>query len=399
MAAKGITDKVAIVGMGCIRFGELWDKSLDDMIVEAAYQALEDAGIGPEKIDAYWFGTCNSGFCGITLSEPLKIQYKPVTRVENFCATGTDAFRNACYAVASGAYDVALVVGAEKLKDSGYSGLVIPPQPDDGTKPNYSAPAAFSLLAPAYFKKYGLEAGQGKEVLARIAWKNHRNGAKNPKAQFRQEITMEQIINSPLVAAPLGIMDCSGVADGAAAAVIVRSEDAPRYRKDPIFVKALSIICGPNHGGLHQDYDFTTVRETYMAGLDAYGQAGITDPAGQISMAEVHDCFTPTELVIYEDLGFSRRGGGWADVLNGDFDLTGRLPVNPDGGLKSFGHPIGASGLRMLYEMYLQLQGRAGERQIDNPKLGLTHNMGGFPWWCVASVCIVGKEPGAREGR
>ncbi len=389
-----IRDKVAIIGMGCTRFGEHWDKSADDMLVEAAYEALEDAGLAPEDIQAYWLGTCASGWAGISLSEPLKIQYRPVTRVENFCATGTDAFRNACYAVASGAYDIAMAIGVEKLKDSGYSGLVITPPPGDGTDPNYSAPAAFSLLAPAYFKKYGLDPETGKKVLARIAYKNHKNGALNPKAQFRQEVPMEKILKSPIVAAPLGVMDCSGVSDGSAAAIIVRAEDAKKFKKDPIYVKALSVVCGPGHGAMHQDYDFTTIRETYYAGLDAYRQAGITNPREEISMAEVHDCFTPTELVIYEDLGFSERGRAWRDVLDGVFDLDGKLPVNPDGGLKSFGHPIGASGLRMLYEMYLQLRGQAGPRQIDNPKLGLTHNLGGFPWEAVCSVCIVGKETG-----
>ena len=389
-----IRDKVAIIGMGCIRFGEHWDKGINDMLVEAAYEAYNDAGLSPDDVQAYWLGTCASGWAGISLSEPLKIQYKPVTRVENFCATGTDAFRNACYAVASGAYDIAMAIGVEKLKDSGYSGLVITPPPGDGTAPNYSAPAAFSLLAPAYFKKYGLDPETGKKVLARIAYKNHKNGALNPKAQFRQEVPMEKILKSPIVAAPLGVMDCSGVADGSAAAIIVRAEDAYKYRKDPIYVKALSVVCGPGHGAMHQDYDFTSIRETYYAGVDAYRQAGITNPRKEISMAEVHDCFTPTELVIYEDLGFSERGRAWQDVLDGVFDLEGELPVNPDGGLKSFGHPIGASGLRMLYEMYLQLRGQAGPRQIDNPRLGLTHNLGGFPWESVCSVCIVGKELG-----
>ncbi|HBX23392.1 MAG TPA: acetyl-CoA acetyltransferase [Desulfotomaculum sp.] len=389
-----IRDKVAVIGMGCTSFGEHWDKSANDMLIDAAYDALADAGLAPDDIQAYWLGTCASGWAGISLSEPLKIQYKPVTRVENFCATGTDAFRNACYAVASGAYDIAMAIGVEKLKDSGYSGLVITPPPGDGTAPNYSAPAAFSLLAPAYFNKYGLDQATGKKVLARIAYKNHKNGALNPKAQFRKEISMEKILQSPIVAAPLGVMDCSGVADGSAAAIIVRAEDAGKYRPDPIYVKALSVVAGPGHGAMHQDYDFTSIRETYHAGVDAYRQAGITDPRREISMAEVHDCFTPTELVIYEDLGFSARGRAWQDVLDGVFDLDGRLPVNPDGGLKSFGHPIGASGLRMLYEMYLQLRGQAGPRQIDNPKLGLTHNLGGFPWEAVCSVCIVGKEPG-----
>jgi acetyl-CoA C-acetyltransferase len=378
--------------MSCLPFGEHWAKGLDDLIVEAAFEAVEDAGVSIDDIQAYWFGTCSSAFSGAGLSVPLKIQYKPVTRVENLCATGTDAFRNGCYAVASGIVDIALVLGAEKLKDSGYSGLVKPSVSNDGTRPEFSLPATFSFLAPAYFKKYGLPPEKGKEVLTRIAWKNHNNGALNPRAQFREAIPMEKIQGSPLVADPLGVMDCSGVADGAAAAVIVRSEDARKFRKDPLYVKAIAMACGPGHGMLHQDYDFTSIRETVHAARDAYEQAGIADPRKAISFAEVHDCFTPTELVLYEDLGFSDRGKAWQDVLNGVFDLKGELPVNPDGGLKSFGHPIGATGLRMLFECYLQLRGQAGPRQIANPRLGLTHNMGGAPWACVSSVCIVGNE-------
>jgi acetyl-CoA C-acetyltransferase len=390
MASNGIKDRVAIVGMGCTAFGEHWGKGPDDLLIDAAYDAYASAGIDPKDVDAYWLGTMGQ-LSGLTLSVPLKIPYKPVTRVENFCATGSEALRQASYAVASGAYDVAMAIGVEKLKDSGFSGLVVSNPPSDGTLGNMTPPASFSLLAPAYFKKYGLDPDKGKDVLSRIAWKNHRNGAKNPKAQFRKEVPLETIKNSPKVADPLGIMDCSGVSDGSAAAIVVRAEDARKYRKDPIFIKALSFVAGPGEGPLAQDYDFTTFREVVASAADAYRQAGVTDPRREISMAEVHDCFTPTELVLYEDLGFSPRGTAWQDVLNGFFDLEGELPVNPDGGLKSFGHPIGASGLRMMYEMWLQLRGEAGPRQIKDPKLGLTHNLGGMPGRCVSFVSVVGR--------
>jgi len=390
MASNGIRDRVAIVGMGCTSFGEHWNRSLDDLLIEAAESAQASAGIDADRIDAYWLGTMGN-LSGLTLSEPLKIQYKPVTHVENYCATGSEALRNAAYAVASGAYDCVMAIGVEKLKDSGFSGLVVTPPPSDGTAPAMTAPAQFSLLAPAYFKKYGLDDETGKEVLSRIAFKNHANGAKNPKAQFRKEVPMEQIRCSPRVADPLGIMDCSGVSDGSAAAIVVRAEDAYKYTDKPIFIKALSFIAGPASGPLSQDYDFTTFPEVVASAKDAYAQAGVTRPAEEISMAEVHDCFTPTELVLYEDLGFAERGGAWRDVLAGAFDLDGRLPVNPDGGLKSFGHPIGASGLRMMYEMWLQLRGEAGPRQIKSPKLGLTHNLGGAPGRCVSFVSVVGR--------
>ena len=391
MASKGIRDRVAIVGMGCTPFGEHWDKGVADLLIDAATECYRSAQVEAAAVDAYWLGTMGSGLSGLTLSEPLRIQYKPVTHVENFCATGSEALRNACYAVASGAYDLAMAIGVEKLKDSGYSGLVVSAPASDGTESTITAPATFSFLAPAYAKKYGLDDATLKDVLARIAYKNHYNGARNPKAQFRKEVPLDAIKASPKVAGCLGIMDCSGVSDGSAAAIVCRAEDAHRYTDNPIFVKALSFIAGPAEGPKRQEYDFTSFAEVVASAEDAYKQAGVTDPRGEISMAEVHDCFTPTELVLMEDLGFSPRGQGWKDVLEGRFDLKGPQPVNPDGGLKSFGHPIGASGLRMMYEMWLQLRGEAGPRQIERPKLGLTHNLGGAPGRCVSFVSIVGK--------
>jgi acetyl-CoA C-acetyltransferase len=390
MASRGIKDRVAIVGMGCTAFGEHWDKGPEDLLVESAGEAYRSAGVDPEQVDAYWLGTMASGTSGLMLSEALKLDYKPVTRLENMCATGSEAMRNAAYAVASGAYDVAMAIGVEKLKDSGYSGLAIGAPPNDGTGSNMTAPAMFSLLAPAYAKKYGVDEGELKEVIARIAWKNHCNGAKNPKAQFRSEVPLEKILASPPVAGMFGVFDCSGVSDGSAAAILCRAEDAHRYTDHPIFLKALAFAAGPAEGTFSQDYDFTTFQEVVASARDAYAQAEVANPREEISMAEVHDCFTATELVLMEDLGFSERGQAWKDVKEGRFDLDGAQPVNPDGGLKSFGHPIGASGLRMMYEMWLQLRGEAGERQIAAPKLGLTHNLGGQPGRCVSFISIVG---------
>jgi acetyl-CoA C-acetyltransferase len=396
MASNGIRDRVAIVGMGCTTFGEHWGRSIDDLLIDAVTECVASVpGLDRQAVDAYWLGTMGSGTSGMTLSRPLKIDNKPVTRVENYCATGSEAVRNACYAVASGAYDCVMAVGGEKLKDSGYSGLVVPPASNDGTASEASAPAVFSLLAPAYAEKYGVPEEELKEVLTRIAWKNHRNGALNSRAQFRAEVSKETIACSPIVAGQLGIYDCSGVADGAAAALIVRAEDAHRYTDRPMYVKGLSLVAGAAQGPVDPGYDFTRFDEVVASAHDAYRQAGIDDPRNQLSLAEVHDCFTPTELVLMEDLGFSERGQGWKDVLDGVFDLDGDLPVNPDGGLKSFGHPIGASGLRMLFECWTQFRGEAGDRQLDNPKLGLTHNLGGQPGACVSFVSIVGAEPDA----
>ncbi len=400
MASNGIRDRVAIVGMGCTKFGEHWGKSVDDLLIDATQECFTSSNLQLSDIDAFWLGTMGSGLSGLTLSRPLKIDYKPVTRLENMCATGSEAFRNACYAVASGAYDMVMAVGVEKLKDSGYSGLVISDAPNDGTSPTVTAPASFSYLAPAYAKRYGLSDEQMKEVLTRIAWKNHFNGARNPRAQFRKEVSKETISASPLIAGQLGIFDCSGVSDGAAAAILVRAEDAYKYTDKPLFVKALSFSAGPGAGPIDPTYDYTTFREVERSGLDAYHQAGVRNPREELAMAEVHDCFTPTELVLMEDLGFSIRGEGWKDVMAGAFDLDGELAVNPDGGLKSFGHPIGASGLRMLFECWLQLRGEAPvERQVAavkaGKKLAMTHNLGGAPGNCVSFVSIVGSEPSA----
>jgi acetyl-CoA C-acetyltransferase len=398
MASNGIRDRVAIIGMGCTNFGEHWDKSADDMLIDASSAALADAGITLDDVDAFWLGTMGSGLSGLTLSRPLKIQHKPVTHVENFCATGSEAFRNACYAVASGAYDIAMAIGVEKLKDSGYSGLVVGSPANDGTGATTTAPASFSLLAPAYAKKYGVDSQELKDVMTRIAWKNHKNGALNPRAQFRKEVPKETIACSPLVAGPLGIFDCSGVSDGSAAAIIVRAEDAHKYTDKPVYVKALSFVAGPATGPIDPSYDYTSFEEVVHSAEDAYAQAGITDPRAELAMAEVHDCFTPTELVLMEDLKFAERGMAWKEVLAGTFDLDGELPVNPDGGLKSFGHPIGASGLRMLFECWLQLRGLAGPRQIPSVAAGktkaLTHNLGGGPGACVSFVSVVGTELG-----
>jgi acetyl-CoA C-acetyltransferase len=391
---------VAIVGMGCTAFGERFDRGLDDLIVDAAAEAYTAAGVGPDDVDAYWLGTAQSGMSGITLARPLRLEGKPVTRVENYCATGSEALRQAAYAVASGAYDTAMVVGVEKVKDSGYAGLNAFPVPNDGTARTLTAAAMFSMVAPAYAEKYGVADEELRKVLDRIAWKNHANGARNPRAQFRKEVTLETIGASARVAGSLGVFDCAGVADGAAAAIVVRAEDAHRHTDQPLYVKALSFVAGNGAGLSDPDYDYTHFPEVERSARDAYAQAGVSDPRRELAMAEVHDCFTPTELVLMEDLGFAARGTAWKEVLAGTFDRDGELPVNPDGGLKSFGHPVGASGLRMLFECWLQLRGEAPEARRIAPDptpdrgLALTHNLGGYPGEMVSFVSIVGREAG-----
>ena len=397
MASNGIKDKVAIISIGCTPFREHWDKSRDDLVIDATKQTLDGVNLASEDIDAYWIGTAQSGMSGLTLSMPLKLEGKPVTRVENFCATGSEALRQACYAVASGAYDTAMAVGVEKVKDSGYQGLNAFPIPTAGTNRTLTAAAMYSLVLPAYAKKYGVDENELRMVVAKIAEKNHFNGARNPLAQFRREMSAEAICDMAAVAGQLSVFDCAGVADGAAAAIVVPADKAYEYTDKPLFIKALSLVSGNGSGLMDPEYDYTTFPECAAAAQDAYLQAGITNPREELALAEVHDCFTPTELILMEDLKFSERGQGWEDVLNGDFALDGAIPVNTDGGLKSFGHPVGASGIRMHYECWLQLRREApAERQISDTSrnLGLVHNLGGYPGEMVSFVSILGTEKG-----
>lgn len=397
--ATGIRDKVAIIGMGCTRFGERWDVGVEELMVEAFEEALADAGIGKEEIQAAWLGTCfeeiNAGKSALPLSLTLRLPKIPVTRVENYCATGTEAFRGACYAVASGACDIALALGAEKLKDIGYGGL-----PNWGANagtlawqwmPNVTAPGAFAQLATAYAARHSIPMSDLKQAMAHVSVKSHANAALNPKAHLRRPVTMEQVLAAPTVAYPLGLFDCCGVSDGAACAIVATPEVARGLGKQEIVtVKALQVALSSGEELGYNAWEGDHFITTAKCSAEAYREAGISDPRAEISMMEVHDCFSITELVTMEDLHISAPGEAPRDILDGFYDRDGVIPCQPDGGLKCFGHPIGASGLRMLYEMYLQLLGRAGERQIESPRYGLTHNLGGMPYMNVCSVTIVG---------
>jgi acetyl-CoA C-acetyltransferase len=396
--AEGIRDKVAIIGMGCTKFGELWNKGSEDLMVDAFKEAVEDAGIEKKDIQAAWLGSHfeehNIGKGATALATTLKLPFLPVTRTENFCASGSEALRGACYAVAAGAYDIALALGVEKLKDTGYGGL---PGGQNlmGTRyrligPNMTAPGSFAMMATRYFAQYGLSPEEGKNMLAKVSAKSHHNGALNEKAHLRREVTVEQIMNAPIIAWPLGLFDCCGVSDGSAAAIVTRADMASKFRSDSVYVKALQIAVSSGEEMMYSGWDGAHVETTTRAAARAYEEAGIKNPREEISMAEVHDCFSITEAVTMEDLQFSPRGKVREDIDAGRFNLDGEQPIQPDGGLKCFGHPIGASGLRMMYEMYKQLQGKSGERQIKNPKFGVTHNLGGFPAQNVISMFIVG---------
>ncbi len=398
MGSHGVRDKVAIVGMGCTKFAELWEKGLDDLIVDASTEAFASAGVSKEDVDAYWFGTAQSGMSGITLARPLQLQNKPVTRVENYCTTGSEALRGAVYAVASGAYDVAMAVGAEKVKDSGFQGL----ERDEPTGRRHGPDAdrgrdvlhGRTGLRPEVRRRrgdHGRRPGvhRGEEPLQRgpqpagaVPARDHQGGRSRPRH-----------------ASPAASV--SSTVPGWPTARRRPSWCGPRTRRDytdkPLYIKALSFAAGSGSGLIDPGYDYTHFPECEAAAADAYAQAGITDPRRQLAMAEVHDCFTPTELVLMEDLGFAPRGTAWKEVLAGAFGLDGDLPVNPDGGLKSFGHPVGASGLRMFFECWLQMRHEAPpERQIATTDRGLalTHNLGGYPGEMVSFVSVVGSRLG-----
>jgi acetyl-CoA C-acetyltransferase len=396
--ATGIKDKVVILGMGCSRFGERWDSSPADLMSEAFEECIQDAGVQKNDIQAAWFGSgmdaYNVGPSGLPLALALRLDYIPVTKVENMCATGTEAFRGAVYAVASGAADIALALGVEKLKDTGYGGL---PQRTRGVEndmffPNLSAPGVFAQLASGYCSKYGASKTDLKKAMAHISVKSHANGAKNPKAHLQRAITEEQALNAPFIAEPIGLFDCCGVSDGAACAIVTTPEMAKQLGKtNLVSVKALQLAVSNGSESGYNDWDGSYLQTTRVAAKRAYEEAGVTKPSEQVSMSEVHDCFSITELVTMEDLQLSKQGEAIKDVLGGKFDADGSNPCQIDGGLKCFGHPIGASGLRMIYENYLQFNERAGDRQLSDPQLGLNHNLGGFPHQNVCSISIIGR--------
>ncbi len=400
--ADGIKDKVAILGMGCSKFGERWDCCADDLMVESFLECLEDAGIEKKDIQAAYFGThideISVGKAGTPLGAALKLPFIPITRTENFCATATEAFRAACYAVASGAYDIVLALGVEKLKDTGYGGL--PGGAAFGTEifmrgANSTAPGLFAQLATAYAAKYDIPMGDIKDAIAHISAKSHYNGSMNPKAHLRRVVPAENIKAAPMIAYPLGLFDCCGVSDGSACAIVTTPEIAKSLKKsqDIVKVKALQISVSSGEEDTYTNWDGAHFATTRIAAANAYKEAGIKDPREEISMMEVHDCFSITEFVTMEDLHISPKGKAHEDVMNGFYDLDGQVPCQVDGGLKCFGHPIGASGLRMIYAMYEQLLERVPEeRKVKNLRHGLTHNLGGTPSKNVCAISIIGKD-------
>ncbi len=382
-----LKDKIAVVGMGCVKSGEHWDKNERDLTVDAVYEALGDAGLAPKDIQAAWVGSEGSG-----LNAAMKFDYIPVSHVYNGCTT--DGFRNACAWVAAGCYDIVLVSGAAKQKDAGTTGIAVKSEAYMGSGVavggnavlNSAGIAAnFALYAVRYMHHYGYTERQIKEALASLAVKGHRNGALNPKAYFQKEITLEQALHAPLIAWPLGLYDCCANVDGASAAIITRPEIAKHLRSDYVVLKGSGTAVGGGEGRLQQRYSFVGFPENQLAGQRAYEMAGIKDPFKELSHAELHDAFTVNELLDLEDLGLAAPGKAPEYIKAGAYDLEGQLPVNTSGGLK-------CCGQQMMYECYQQLQGKAGPRQVKNPTLSLAHNQGGLAGTFSAVVNIFGAR-------
>jgi len=380
----GLGGKVAIIGTGVIKFGENFHQSLTDMIYEAVTQALADAALERTRLQAAWLGCYEpmlygfEGNSGTFVADPLNLFPIPVTRVAAYCATGIEAVRNAAFAVASGEYDLVLAVGAEKMREVPSRGSLVAQAVNRGhpvLAKGRTAPSMFALLATRYFKEYGAS----EEALGAVAVKNHYHGSLNPKAHFQKEITPEMHARAPKVADPLGLFDCCPTTDGAAAVILTRADLAPSLTDRYTVIRgiAYAVTAGYWNTQFDPSWNFTSFRSTQEAARAAYRMAGVSDPRKEIDVAECHDCFTITEIVNYEDLGFAAPGEGWKYATGGVTRLGGDLPVNTSGGLKSCGHPIGSSGVRMIANIHDQLLGRAGRMQVPNARMGLAHNLGG----------------------
>ncbi len=393
MNTDAFRDKVAVIGMGCTQFGALQDKSFPQQGLEAVNAALADAGIEKERIEAAWLGTFDPniggsfpGYAGDFVADILGMPGLPVSRVSNYCATGMDAIRNAAMSVAAGVYDIVLVLGNEKMRDVGSRDSLIKQVITNGhpfVQKGLTAPGMFGLMARRHFQEFGTT----REDMARVAVKNHYNGARHPKAMFQNEITLDKALKAPMISEPLGLYDCCPTSDGAAAAILCRADLAPQLTDNYILIEAIGMATTTVQRYGRRNESLIGFEVTQLAAQRAYAAAGITHPLGAIDVAEVHDCFTITEILNYEDLGFVEKGQGAQFIRDGRSSLEGDLPVNPSGGLKCFGHPIGASGVRMTYIIYEQLLGRAGLTQtpVEKNQRGLTHNLGG-----PGSVCVVG---------
>lgn len=370
--------KVAIIGIGITKFGEHWDKGLKDLAIEAGIKAVEDAGISGDEIQLLVGGNMSGGlFAGqehgsALLADYLGLNPIPAIRTEAACASGGVALRVGYMAIASGMYDFVAVGGVEKMTD------VYGPQAmntlagamDFETEAYYGVtfPGIYALIAKRHMHLYKTK----QEHLAMVSVKNHEHGARNPFAQYQKRIKVEDVLSSPLVADPLHVLDCSPITDGAATVILTTAENAKKLSDTPVYI--IASAQASDTLSLYARNDLTTLSATVHAAREAYRQAKIK--ASDVDVAEVHDCFTIAEILAYEDLGFIKKGLGWKLIEEGETMIGGRIPVNPSGGLKAKGHPVGATGVAQIVELVKQLRGEAGKRQVD-AEIALAHNVGG----------------------
>ncbi|MFW5902632.1 MAG: thiolase domain-containing protein [archaeon] len=384
--------KVVIIGAGQTKFGERWEKSLKDLMAEAGTKAVMDSEITGDEIDALYTGCMASGrligqeHIGALVADQVGLNPIPSTRVEAACASGGTALRTAYLSIKSGEHDTVVAGGGEKMVDvlTGRVNYALGGAGDQETEVFNGATfaALYGLMARKHMEKYGTT----EEQLGKVAVKNHENGAKNPKAQYQREISLEAVMNSTEIASPLKLFDCSPITDGAASVVLTTREKAEEMGKE--YVEIAGSGQASDTLDLANRKSITKIKATEVASQIAYKEAGVNSE--EIDFAEVHDCFTIAEIMAMEDLGFYEKGEAAKAVERGETRLRGKIPINPSGGLKSKGHPVGATGIAQAVENYKQLTGKAGERQIENPEIGLSHNVGGTG---ATAVVHIFKKP------
>jgi len=367
--------EVAVIGAGITKFGEIWKSSIKDLYVEAALKAIDNSEV--DRIDSMYVGAMSSGLfvsqehLGSMMADYLGVTPIPATRVESACASGGIAFRQAFMEIASGMSDIVLAGGVEKMNDGSDVTFALATAADQEYEVFHGItfPGLYAMIARAHMNIHGTT----REQLAMVAVKNHDNGSKNKNAQFPAKVTVEGVLKSTMVADPLRLLDCSPVTDGAAVVVLCAAEIAKKFKGTP--VRIIGSGQGTDTIALHSRKDLTTLNAVVTSGQAAYKMAG--KKPDDIDLVEVHDCFTIAEICCTEDLGFFEKGKGGKAVEEGLTKLDGKIPVNTSGGLKSKGHPVGATGIAQIVEIYEQLTGNAGERQVKNAKVGMAQNMGG----------------------
>jgi acetyl-CoA C-acetyltransferase len=378
---------VVVIGAAETKFGKR-EESFRDLAVEAANGAMTDARVTKSDVEALFLGTFSPGtfvrqeHAAPLVASMLGLHHVPSTRMEAACASGSTAFLQGVMAVGSGVFDTVLVVGAEKMTSSPIEEtteiLAEAADWESESKAGATFPSLFALMARRHMHQFGTS----RDHLTAVAVKAHKNAMNNPYAQFHREITPADIAKSAIIADPLTLYDCSPVSDGGAAVVITTAERARDARGRAVCVRGFGQAS--DSLSLFRRDDMTSLAAARKAAERAYKMAGISP--SDVSFAEVHDCFTIAEIIATEDLGFFPRGEGGPAVLDGATAMTGRIPVNPSGGLKGKGHPVGATGVSQVVESVFQLRGAAGDRQVKNAAVGLTHNVGGSGATCVITI-------------